>query len=257
MAKEEKEPPLVPGVKRGKEAGMPSDLFGDVTHGPRRLGSPRWYTLPLSIATHGAAIAAVLVIPLLATVESPQIRQVSTYTDITLRPPMPPPAPRGRATPRPARDREIPGAPTVAPPTIGPERLPIDESLATSTGDPNGVIGGLDVAPDDWAPPPRPELEPPRGPLPISSGIRPPRKIVHVNPVYPAIALSARAEGTVVIEAIIGPTGRVERARVVTSRPLLDEAALAAVKQWVYTPTLLNNTPVSVILTVSVAFRIP
>jgi protein TonB len=86
--------------------------------------------------------------------------------------------------------------------------------------------------------------------------IEPPRKIRHVAPEYPAIARQARVEGTVVIDAIIGPDGQVRDATVRESKPLLDRAALAAVRQWVYTPTRLNNVPVAVIMTVEVRFTL-
>ena len=78
----------------------------------------------------------------------------------------------------------------------------------------------------------------------------------HVPPVYPAIAQQARVEGIVIIEAIIGADGRVQQARVLRSKPLLDEAALDAVRQWVFTPTLLNGVPVPVIMTVTVNFTL-
>ena len=65
----------------------------------------------------------------------------------------------------------------------------------------------------------------------------------NVNPVYPPIAQSARVQGIVIIEATIGPDGRVKDAKVLRSIPLLDQAALDAVKQWQFTPTLLNGVP--------------
>ena len=62
--------------------------------------------------------------------------------------------------------------------------------------------------------------------------------------------------GTVIVEATIDTDGRVRSARVLRSIPLLDEAALDAVRQWEYTPTLLNGTPVAVIMTVTVTFQL-
>ena len=73
---------------------------------------------------------------------------------------------------------------------------------------------------------------------------------------YPSIAQSARVQGVVIVEATIGPDGRVAEARVLRSIPLLDQAALDAVKQWVFTPTLLNGTAVPVIMTVTVNFTL-
>jgi protein TonB len=90
----------------------------------------------------------------------------------------------------------------------------------------------------------------------VGGAIRQPTQLKKVNPVYPPIAQSARVQGVVIIEAIIGPDGRVTEAKVLRSIPLLDAAALDAVKQWVYTPTLLNGVPVPVIMTVTVNFTL-
>ena len=81
-------------------------------------------------------------------------------------------------------------------------------------------------------------------------------KIKDARPVYPPIAQSARVSGVVIIEATIGTDGRVKDAKVLRSIPLLDQAALDAVKQWQYSPTLLNGVPVSVIMTVTVNFTL-
>ena len=89
----------------------------------------------------------------------------------------------------------------------------------------------------------------------IGGQIKPPTKIKDVQPVYPAIARSARVSGAVTIEATIGPDGKVIDAKVVRSIPLLDQAALDAVQQWEYTPALLNGVPVSVLVTVTINFK--
>jgi len=88
----------------------------------------------------------------------------------------------------------------------------------------------------------------------VGGQIKPPTKIKDVQPVYPAIARSARVAGVVTIEAMIGPDGKVVDATVVNSIPLLDQAALDAVQQWEYTPTLLNGVPVPVIVNVTINF---
>jgi protein TonB len=111
-----------------------------------------------------------------------------------------------------------------------------------------GVVGGLPEAPP---PPP-----PPTAPVRVGGNIRPPTKTRHVNPQYPPIAQSARVQGIVIIEATIGPNGRVQEAKVLRSIPLLDQAALDAVRQWEFTPTLLNGVPVPVIMTVTVQFTL-
>jgi protein TonB len=74
--------------------------------------------------------------------------------------------------------------------------------------------------------------------------------------VYPQIAQTAKVQGVVIIEAVIGKDGNVKDAKVLRSVALLDQAALDAVKQWKFTPTLLNNVPVEVIMTVTVNFTL-
>jgi protein TonB len=91
----------------------------------------------------------------------------------------------------------------------------------------------------------------------VGGQIRPPVRIKEVAPVYPAVARSARVEGDVVIEATIDEEGKVADARVVKSVPLLDTAALDAVRQWQYRPSLLNGVPTPVVTTITVKFARP
>ena len=86
--------------------------------------------------------------------------------------------------------------------------------------------------------------------------IREPVKIHDVLPVYPAIAQSARVQGWVILEAVIDERGHVSRTRVMKHVPLLDDAAESAVKQWVFTPTMLNGQAIPVVMTVTVQFRL-
>ena len=76
-----------------------------------------------------------------------------------------------------------------------------------------------------------------------------------VKPVYPAIALKAGVSGAVIIEATIGADGKVIDAQVLRSIPMLDEAALDAVRQWEYRPTFLNGVAVPVVMTVTINFK--
>jgi len=94
-------------------------------------------------------------------------------------------------------------------------------------------------------------------PLRIGGHIKEPRKIKDVRPVYPDIALSARVQGIVIIEAQIDQDGKVNNARVIRPVALLDQAALDAVLQWEFEPVLLNGQPVPVIMTVTVNFTLP
>ena len=96
----------------------------------------------------------------------------------------------------------------------------------------------------------------PNQPVRVGGSIKAPTQLSKVQPVYPAEAQAARVQGIVILEATIGVDGRVADAKVLRSVPLLDQAALDAVRQWVYTPTLLNGVPVPVIMTVTVTFNL-
>jgi TonB family protein len=93
-------------------------------------------------------------------------------------------------------------------------------------------------------------------PIRVGGNIRPPTKTHDVRPVYPDEALQARITGVVILEAIIGVDGSVTDAKVLQSIPILDAAAVDAVKQWRFEPTHLNGVPVPVIMTVTVSFNL-
>jgi periplasmic protein TonB len=116
-----------------------------------------------------------------------------------------------------------------------------------------GVVEGFGV-PSAPPPPVQPPPQPP--PQHVGGSVRPPAKIVHVAPQYPALARASRVQGVVIIEATIDSRGNVESATVLRSIPLLDQAALDAVRQWKFTPTLLNGVAVPVIMTVTVNFEL-
>jgi TonB family protein len=91
-------------------------------------------------------------------------------------------------------------------------------------------------------------------PVKVGGSVAPPAKIVNVQPVYPPAARAQRVEGTVDVEIVISPTGTVEQARVVKPAMFLNEAALNAVRQWKFAPTVINGVAVSVKMIVKVAF---
>ena len=95
-----------------------------------------------------------------------------------------------------------------------------------------------------------------RPPLRVGGGVMPPKKLVDVPPVYPEVAKEAGVQGVVIIEATVDTEGIVQDAKVLRSIPLLDAAALAAVKQWRYTPTWLNGEAVPVTMTMTIDFSL-
>ena len=93
-------------------------------------------------------------------------------------------------------------------------------------------------------------------PVRVGGVVRAPQRIVNVVPVYPALAREAHAQGLVIIEATIDERGNVVRAQILKSIPLLDDAALVAVRQWKFTPTLLNGVAMPIVMTVTVTFSL-
>lgn len=233
---------------------MPRDLFGNVTRPFAGAGARSRYTVPLSLAAHAAAVVAVVVVPLVASDALPELRSRLSLSMVT--PLVPPEPPRPRVT----RVDPTPPANPDAAPLVTPDRIttePAWQGEPAMTTDGLDVVTGIDRAADLLPPPPPPPDPPPsREPVRVGGVIAAPVKTHDAAPVYPAIAIAARVQGLVIIQATIGPDGRVVDAAILSSIPLLDEAALAAVRQWRYTPTLLNGQPVAVVMSVTVNFRL-
>lgn len=96
----------------------------------------------------------------------------------------------------------------------------------------------------------------PAVPVRVGGDIKQPMKVRDQKPVYPPEAQEARVQGIVIVEATIGCDGSVSDVRILRGQPMLNEAALEAVRQWRYTPTLLNGQPVPVIMTMTVSFTL-
>jgi TonB family protein len=93
-------------------------------------------------------------------------------------------------------------------------------------------------------------------PVRVGAKVQEGKLIYKVNPVYPEIARAARIEGTVLLEVVVDELGSVASLRVLNGTPMLDQAAIDAVKQWRYSQTLLNGQPVRVATTVSIIFSL-
>ena len=108
------------------------------------------------------------------------------------------------------------------------------------------------------APPPAPSVtEPaPIKPITVTSEIQSAKLIRKVIPVYPRLAIIARISGTVRLIGTVGKDGTVRQIQVVSGPPLLVQAALDAVRQWIYSPTILNNKPLEVIAPINVTFTL-
>ncbi|MGH9627200.1 MAG: energy transducer TonB [Bryobacteraceae bacterium] len=129
-----------------------------------------------------------------------------------------------------------------------------------------GVPGGggafLGRTKVEAAPPPSvpgsPAAEPEAAPKPVQVGGKVMEAMIvkRVLPVYPRLARDMRLSGTVKLVGVIAKDGTIQRLEVVQGHPLLTAAALDAVRQWVYRPTLLNGKPVEVIAPIEVHFRL-
>jgi protein TonB len=237
-------------------------MFQDIAQPSTRVGSRKAYALPLSVFTHVLLVALLLITPLIAPTVLPMpAATILAFVSRDIVLPSPPPsAPRPRVdVAQPPAEVRAKAAPLEAPSTITAE--PVVESAPIVPRDNVGVVPGEitdGLAPPVPFPPPlsSPLPAPPTVPVRVGGDIRPPAKIIDVKPAYPPIAQAARLEGVVIIEATIGPTGSVVDAKLLRSIPLLDAAALEAVRQWEFTPTLLNGSPVSVVMTVTVNFTL-
>jgi len=214
----------------------------------------RTCTLTISIVVHVVAVCAAVIAPLFATDELPAPRTATEFIQVVSlpEPPAPPPSAVTRATvdaPRP----DVP--PIDIPNGIAPEPVvdPVDDRFTNDTG---VVAFGDSSAIVAEATPPPPPPPPRQSVLRVGGNIRPPQKIADVAPTYPPIAMASRVEGIVILEAVIAEDGSVRDVRVLRSIALLDAAAMEAVRQWRFTPTLLNGQPVPVVMTVTVAFRL-
>lgn len=233
---------------------MPRDLFGDITHPSVSVGSRKWYTVPLSLAAHMSVIVAIVFASLVAHEFLPLPRAMMTFVSAEPLPPTPP-APVRPVTPK--RPEVNPNAaPLVTPDAITPDSG-FEPMPSTELG------AGIDVVVPGAAavigePPPAPPAPKTEAQKPVRPGgdIKQPVKIRDAAPVYPPIAQAARVQGSVILEAIIGIDGKVQDLRVLRSIPLLDQAAIDAVRRWEYSATLLNGVPVPVVMTVTVTFTL-
>jgi protein TonB len=156
--------------------------------------------------------------------------------------------------------------PNPFPQPVAPPRM-VSNFSGAEPGDPlqdfpqGDIPGAIQVAEVGRIPPP---VEPPsiaqpahqeKRPLKISEGVLEGQLISRVEPRYPSLAMQTKTQGTVRLHAIINPEGRITSLDVLSGHPLLVKAALDAVRQWRYRPTLLNGQPVEVETSITVIFR--
>ncbi len=247
-----------------------------------RPSGARGASFAMSVTLQCALVGAALLVPLLVT---DQIRPVQLFIGLTS-----PPPPAG---PRMAVERSVQGGPAggriIVPyqpsPFRAPGRIPAAVNLIADeapggtsiaggnefgvpggTGDPrlapgSGVGGVGTLLPPPPLPPPhappRPVAAPkPMAPIVVGGQVQAAKLLNPMVPAYPALARQARISGVVRLAALIGRDGRIVNLQVVSGHPLLVKAAVDAVRQWTYSPTLLNEVPVEVSTSVDVYFTL-
>lgn len=245
--------------------------------------SHRGWTMLASLAGQTMLIGVAVLVPLVFPDSLPSAR----LRGVLVEPPSPPPPPAPRSVQivdviieRATRTQMIMGQ-LIAPVTMPDKAATIIDEAPPETGTYSGpgVPGGTGVpygtgssvltglladitaramtalpapvqAAKEEAPPPPPQR------LRVG-GVVQQGKILHqVMPVYPPLARAARVQGMVRLEGILGKDGRVRELRVISGHPLLIQAALDAVRQWIYRPTHLNGDPVEVIAPIDVTFTL-
>jgi protein TonB len=216
---------------------------------------------PVSIVAHVMLVTVALIVPLTADGDPPTPAPLHALTLATIETVRVPPDVVPLATPlRGARPAPSVIAPDIIvpetddpPPQPGPPTTEIRDGLTGPGFDAFGAtaVTGLPSVP------PSPALDPPAQKIVrVGAGVREPRRIAGGPPEYPLMARNAHVQGTVILEAVINDRGTIERVKVLRSVTLLDAAAIAAVQNWRYTPTLLNGAPVSVLMTITINFTL-
>lgn len=259
--------PRVPSDAPPKRSAPEFAFGGLVLTEARSLAKGRGLTVAASIVIHGAVLVAVLLVPILLSEEplpAPELAVRAFFAAPPSLAPAPPPPP----PPALASRTRTPAATPVATPPPGrfvapveiPEQIPVEEGIdmgveggvpgGVEGGVPGGVVGGIiGGLPAETPQVPGPVVR-------IGGNIRAPKLVHEVPPAYPPLAIQARVSGVVVMEAHVGTDGHVRSVRVVSGNPILNDAAMEAVKQRRYQPLLLNGVPTEFLLTMTMAFRI-
>jgi periplasmic protein TonB len=240
-------------------------MFQDALFVPARDWRARAAALPLAAFIHAAALALLVTVPLLRVRDLPRI----DVSDILVAPalpatPLPPPKARSGNAGAQVRARRAPAVAGQAwrfVPVVIPNGI-VEEGFG-SEGAPDGIPGGVDYGAGEGLPV---NLlgaglydlvgKPADAPILAVGDVKAPRLVRRVEPVYPEIARQIHRDGIVILEATTDIYGRVTSVRVLRSIPFLDEAAIEAVRQWIYEPMLINGRPRPVTFTVTVRFEL-
>ncbi len=229
------------------------------------------WTLAVSLVAQTSLVLLAALIPLIYTDQLPGL---SKWAE-NLVAPLPPPAqvapPEQQTTSRPSSNPGVFTAPRIIPKNVAILVDDMTQLLPQMTTDAvTGSIPGVGV-PNALSqmftnvtvpkPPPQPAAAKPAkaadtAPLKVSSGVQEAKLLGRIVPIYPQIAITARIQGTVHLVGVIAKDGTIRELQVIDGSPMLVKAALDAVRQWVYKPTLLSGEPVEVIAPITVTFTL-
>ena len=234
-----------------------------------RLQKRSPWTTAFSFVLQVLLIGVLVLIPLIYTEALPK-QQLMTFL-VAPPPPPPPPPPPAAVTPvaKPVHIQSELDNGQLRTPTAIPKKIAMikeDEAPPPSSGvggvvggvpggvaggQMGGVIGGIIAA----TPVAVPKVATPQK-VRVSQGVAEGLLVHKVTPTYPALARSARIQGSVVLQAVISKDGSIQNLRAVSGHPMLTPNAIEAVKQWKYKPYFLNGEPVEVETQITVNFTL-
>jgi periplasmic protein TonB len=236
------------------------------------------WTVVVSFLVQMVGITAAIIIPLLFTDALPKTQLTSFL--VAPPPPPPPPPPPAAAAPKVVKviPRQFDAGKLMQPKAIPKEITMIKEEELPAASGVQGVVGGVpggvpggvgggviggiigSVPTAAPPPPPPPKVEAPKPVTPqrirVGGNVQAALAIRAPKPAYPPLAKQARIQGVVKLNAVIGKDGAIQDLKAVSGHPLLVPAALEAVRQWLYKPTLLNGEPVEVVTVIDVNFTL-
>lgn len=235
-------------------------MFDEMVESTKKKKTKKIWTVWLSAAVELIVLGILILIPLIYTSALPKTL-MSTFLVAPPPPPPPPPPPAEikviKVLPKFIQQGKL-QAPTVIPKKIQMihEEAQPDVGMVGGVpggvpgGSAGGVLGGIIGGVPSLAPPPKPPER-----IRIGGNVMAARLINQVKPVYPAIARTARIQGTVVLHGLIGKDGTVKEIQFISGPPLLMRSCMDAVRQWRYSPYLLNTEPVEVDTTIQCVFN--
>ncbi|HWB96321.1 MAG TPA: energy transducer TonB [Bryobacteraceae bacterium] len=244
------------------------------------IAATRACSTAIGLVTQSVLITAAVLVPLVSPDALPRVHNMIGIFAPPSPPPPPPPAARPAQLPRASlRPLQMQGTHLIAPVAIPARPVMIDEPPLTpqetgvpggaESGVPGGIAGGTGailsaltsalpattqpVAPAAAEPKPASSV-----PVRIRRGgqVQEGMLLHKVIPNYPALARAARVSGVVRLLGVVGTDGRIRELRVESGHPLLVNAALEAVRQWIYRPTMLNGEAVEVVAPIIVTFTL-